>query len=163
MYKIISEPFYWKTKGTTMFLPTLEQGSQITCPIHPLAWPWVHEGKLGISSSTVSSSNSSLLLDTHSAISVDNNKYSVVLSSILGSVLPPYICYLSKQFFFLGIFPSLGNFRSSLNPWFAGASNGQIPDFPLVIITLVVVPTCSPLMESWLVDFNMVVSFVPLQ
>jgi hypothetical protein len=33
----ISEPVRGKTKGTTTFLPTLEQGSQITCPIHPLA------------------------------------------------------------------------------------------------------------------------------
>ena len=33
----VSKPIHGKTKGTTTFLPTVEQGSQITFPIHPLS------------------------------------------------------------------------------------------------------------------------------
>jgi hypothetical protein len=58
-----------------------------------------------------------LLLASHLMISVHNNKYTVIIpSNILDIVLPPHIGYLSKQYFFLGLFPSLGNFHSFLNP-----------------------------------------------
>jgi hypothetical protein len=49
---------------------------------------------------------------------------------------------------------------SFTNPYFLGATSGQIPNFPLVKIILEVTQTCSPLMESWSTIFNLDVPFV---
>jgi hypothetical protein len=52
-----------------------------------------------------------------------------------------------------GLFPPLRIFTTFLILDFQGLPVAKIFDFPLVIISLEAVPTCSPLMESWLADF----------
>jgi hypothetical protein len=64
-----------KTKGKTTFLPTVEEGSQSTCLVHPLAWPWIHEGELEISSPAMSFNSSRILLPhTHSVVLITARK-----------------------------------------------------------------------------------------
>ena len=121
--------------------------------MNPWGWTWK------IFSSYMSHSSNSFPFPHTQAMFITESKSKVCFPSILGCVLPPLICYLS----FAQVFSLPQNFRSSLNPWFSRPVNGKITDFLRVIIIPEVVPTCSPLMESWWAKFNMVVPLVHLQ
>jgi hypothetical protein len=61
-----------------------------------------------------------------------------------------------------GYFP-LGNFASLQIPDFQGLTMAKFLICPLVKLNPEVVQAFSPLMESWLADFNLIVPFAPPQ